>query len=165
MTLLFWKCSNGGMHLLFLQKQEGSNKVIMQSSVAALFGVNFEDLKTVIVKVVLSGDFKGSSWLDESQRRKQNWCFNLLSIIDTFVSCKWTPRHPSINLDIFYHNTLLRPQEINKTSSNVPMSKLPRHETTRTLASSRMWRPVAWRILFDVSEEPFSFNSKVNDFK
>jgi hypothetical protein len=35
------------MHLLFLQKQEGANKVIKQPSVAALFGVNFADLKAV----------------------------------------------------------------------------------------------------------------------
>jgi hypothetical protein len=59
------------MHLLFPQKQEGSNKVIRKSSVATLFGVRNEELKAVNVNDGLSGDFKGSHWLDESQRLKE----------------------------------------------------------------------------------------------
>ena len=54
------------------QKQEGSNNIIRKSSVAALFGVRNEELVAANVKVVLSGDLKGSLWLDESKRMKEN---------------------------------------------------------------------------------------------
>ena len=37
------------------QKQEGSNKMIRKSAVAALFGVRNEELKAAKVKVALSG--------------------------------------------------------------------------------------------------------------
>ena len=63
-----------------------------------------------------------------------------------------------------YQIMLLQPQERSENNTNVPMSVLPRHEATRILASSEMWSLVVWRILFDVSEEPSSFNSSVNYF-
>ena len=163
MILLFWKYSNNVIHLLFPQKQEGSNKVIRKSSVATLFGVRNEELKAVEVMVVLSGDVKQSCWLDEHQRMKEIWCFNSLDIIG--ILCHEN-EHLTIQLPIqkSYRIMLLQLQERSETSSNVQMLMLPPHEAIRILASSEMWRLVVWRILFDVSEEPSSFNSGVNYF-